>query len=236
MKDNKCIAIICAMNKEVQAIINILGEVTLLEIDSHLFYVGKYQNKKIVVCESGIGKVNAAIITTLMIKEFKPTYLINSGVAGGYDKGLKTLDVVIGDKMLYYDVDVTFGMPSLRFGQMQGEPFTFSSDKKLIDIIKTANLPINIKIGQIITADCFQTDRVYLDSLKNKYFNDLDILAVDMESTSIAHTCYKFKIPFIIIRSISDVVGINQEQTYDNFLERACHNSSIVTQKLLEKI
>lgn len=236
MKDNKCIAIICAMNKEVQAIISLLGEVTLIEIDHNLFYVGKYNNKKIVLCECGIGKVNSAIITTLMIKEFKPYYLINCGVAGGYEKTLKTLDVVVGTEMLYYDVDVTFGMPDLRFGQMQGEPFTFSSDKNLINIIKNANLPIKVKFGHIITADCFQTNRAYLDSLHKKYFKDINILAVDMESTSISHTCYKFKVPFIIIRSISDVVGVDQEQTYDNFLERACHNSSVVVKELLEKI
>lgn len=236
MKDSKCIAIICAMNKEVQAIINILGEVTLIEIDSNLFYVGNYQDKKIVVCECGIGKVNSAILTTLMIREFKPVCLINSGVAGGYEKTLKTLDVVIGSEMLYYDVDVTFGMNDLRYGQMQGEPFTFKSDDKLISYIENENLPVNIKVGHIITGDCFQTNRTYLDSLIEKYFNDINILAVDMESTSIAHTCYKFNVPFIIIRSISDVVGVDQEQTYDNFLERACHNSSVVVKKLLEKI
>lgn len=236
MNKAKTIAVICAMNKEVQAIIALIGEVTLIELEGFLFYEGIFKNRRIIVCECGIGKVNAAITTTLIIREFRPDYVINSGVAGGYDKSLKTLDIVVGEQMFYYDVDVTFDSFNLRYGQMQGEPFLFPSDQKLINILKENTIDAEINFGMIMTADCFQTNRNYLDNLTNQYFSDLKILAVDMESASIAHVCHKLKVPCIVIRSISDVVGVNQEQVYDNFLERACHNSSVAVRLLLEKI
>ncbi len=236
MNKPKTIAIICAMSKEVQTVMELLGEVTLIEVEGILFYQGKYLNHRIILCQCGIGKVNAAITTTLLIREFKPDYLINSGVAGGYDCSLKTLDVVVGSQMFYYDVDVTFNSFNLRYGQMQDEPFLFSSDENLVKILSDNKIKINVKVGLIATADSFQTNRSYLDDLVKKYFGDLTILAVDMESTAIAHVCHKLKVPFVIIRSISDVVGVNQEQVYDNFLERACHNSSLVVQELLEKV
>lgn len=234
MKKTKCIAIICALNKEVEAVIQMLGEVTLIEIDGFLFYEGNFNGKKIILCECGIGKVNAAILTTLIIREFKPDYLINSGVAGGYNRNLKPLDVVIGQRMFYYDVQLEPGRTDIRYGQLQGEPFIFPSSDELIEILKASD--DKLKVGDIATADCFQTNRAYMDELVEKYFSDLNILAVDMESTAVAHVCYKFKIPFVVIRSISDVIGVNQEQVYDNFLERACHNSSAAVRVLLEKI
>lgn len=224
------------MNKEVQAILSLLKEVLLLEIGGKLLYKGEYLENEVIVAQAGIGKVNASIITTTIINEFSPKVIINSGVAGGYAKELQPLDVVIADKLYYYDFDATFGEDDLRYGQVPGEEFFFETAENLRQILIEADLKINYHIGGIITADKFATNRQDLETIVNKYFVNENILAVDMESASIAHTAHSFKIPFIIVRSISDIIGLNQEQIYYDFLERACQNASLIVSSLLEKI
>lgn len=236
MKKQKPIAIICAMNVEVKQMIYKLGEVTLIEIGNKFFYKGFYREREIIVAKCGIGKVNASITTTILIREFDPEYIINCGVAGGYAQHLKTCDVVVADKLFYYDVDVTFNETDIKYGQIPDENPFFTCSSLLIEMLTEEKNDLHLEVGSIMTSDQFATDRSYLDKIVSQYFSDENMLAVDMESTSIAQTANCFNIPIIIIRSISDVVGISQEQTYDNFLERACHNASVIVSILLEKL
>lgn len=232
----KKIAVICAMQVELDAIKNLLSDLEEVNIGPRVFFKGIFNEKEIILVKCGIGKVNAAITTALLINEFKPSLIINCGVAGGYSTKLKPLDVVIGNKIFYYDVDCTFGELSMSYGQVQDEPAKFNCSKVLIDLLNKEDIDCNYYIGAIMTADQFATDRAYLSGIIEKHFSDVEVFAVDMESAAIAHTANQFKTDVVIVRSISDVVGVEQDETYPNFLERACYNASTIVSFLLSKV
>ena len=224
------------MQVELDAINKLLTNVTEVKIGPRTFFTGNFKEKEIITVKCGIGKVNAAITTSLLINEFKPSLIINSGVAGGYKASLKTLDVVIADQVFYYDVDCTFCEPDIKYGQVQDEPAVFNCSKILIDLLKNSKINLNYHIGNIMTSDKFATDRKLLTDIIDTHFKDQDVYGVDMESASIAQTANLFGVDLVIVRSISDVVGIEQEHTYTNFLEQACYNASCIISFLLENI
>ncbi len=231
----KKIAVICAMQVELDAIKNLLSNLEEVNVGPRTFFKGHFNEKEIILAKCGIGKVNAAITTALLINEFKPGLIINCGVAGGYSTKLKPLDVVIGNSIFYYDVDCTFGELNMAYGQVQDEPARFNCSKPLIDLLKNEKIECNYYVGAIMTADQFATDRTYLSDIIEKHFSDVEVFAVDMESASIAHTANQFETDVVIIRSISDVVGVSQDESYPNFLERACYNASTIVKFLIER-
>ena len=196
------IAIICAMQVELDAVNRLLTNVEEINIGPRKFFKGSFNNKEIITVKCGIGKVNAGITTSLLLNEFKPNLVINSGVAGGYSTKLKTLDVVIANQVFYYDVDCTFGELSMCYGQVQDEPARFECSKHLIDLLENQSIDCNCHVGAIMTADQFATDRTYLTNILDKHFQDVELYAVDMESAAIAHTANQFNTPLVIVRSI----------------------------------
>ena len=133
----KIIAIICAMDIELEGYKKNLNNLVIEHIIGQEFLIGDYLNNKLVITKCGIGKVNAAAITLLMIEHYNPDLLINSGIAGGYAKCLKTLDVVVADQVVYSDVDMTTdAFTNLRYGQLQDLPFTFKSNVQILNKIK----------------------------------------------------------------------------------------------------
>lgn len=175
------------------------------------FYETHMNNIQIVLVESGIGKVNAARTTQILIDNMKVDYIFNVGVAGGIDRSLKVGDIVIGEKLVQHDFDVT------PFKYIKGEipniGAFIDSDEYLIQL---AEKSINeAKKGIIASGDIFVTESWMSDKI-NKKFN---ALCVEMEGASIAQVCYLCHIPFLIIRSISDVPNNNNVVTYEEFLE-----------------
>jgi adenosylhomocysteine nucleosidase len=102
------IAVICAMQVELDAIKKLLSNLEEITIGPRTFYKGIFEDKEIVIVKCGIGKVNAAITTTLLINEFKPSLIINCGVAGGYSSKLKPLDVVIGNNIFFHSLSALY--------------------------------------------------------------------------------------------------------------------------------
>ena len=135
------VGIIGAMEEEVNLLRNELTERKDTEIASYHFYEGYLGNMQVVILKSGIGKVNAAIGTTLLIDKFKPDVVINTGSAGGFKKGMKVGDVVVSTEVRHHDVDVTaFGY---EYGQVPGMPPAYEADAKLVSVCKDVieNLP-----------------------------------------------------------------------------------------------
>lgn len=214
------IAIICAMDIEANSLIDLLENKEMIKILDKTFYCGKIGNVDIAVSISGIGKVAAGITTTLLIEHFKPDLVINSGIAGGYQK-VKTLDLVIASDVAYYDVDLT--ADNQEFGKMQGLPKYFKVSNEMLE--KAQNKIKNYCLGTIITADTFASDRSKVEGIVNNYYND-NVLAVDMESAAVAHACYLTNTPFMIMRVISDVIGQeSQISSYYDFGLAACKAS-----------
>lgn len=233
----KIIAVICAMDIELDGYKKILTNSFVEQIIGQEFIIGDYLNNKLVITKCGIGKVNAAAITLLMIEHYNPDLLINSGIAGGYAKCLKTLDVVIAEQVVYSDVDMTTdAFTDLRYGQLQDLPLTFKSSDVVLNKIRNLKLNNNIYFGTIMTGDQFVTDYDKTDKIVSNYFTDLNVLACDMESCAIAHVCYLTKTNFIIVRSISDLIGSSDAFDYQTFAPIAAKNATDLVNYIIKEV
>lgn len=233
----KIIAIICAMDIELDGYKKILTNSFVEQIIGQEFIIGDYLNNKLVITKCGIGKVNAAAITLLMIEHYNPDLLVNSGIAGGYAKCLKTLDVVIAEQVVYSDVDMTTdAFTDLRYGQLQDLPLTFKSSDVVLNKIRNLKLNNNIYFGTIMTGDQFVTDYDKTDKIVSNYFTDLNVLACDMESCAIAHVCYLTKTNFIIVRSISDLIGSSDAFDYQTFAPIAAKNATDLVNYIIKEV
>lgn len=228
------IGIIGAMTDELNVILKEVKDLKEIKLKIRTFYTGKISGKDVVIVLAGIGKVNAGITTSLLIENFDVDSVINIGVAGG-QKGVLHKDVVISKEVLYHDVDVTYYSDKVH-GQIPGSEPLFYADKQLLEktISILKKLDINYKIGKIASGDQFVTK---LESIKeiNALYND--IYAVEMEAAAIAHTCTIYKIPFMIYRSISDVIDNDKQYAdFEEFLEEASENASKVLLELIKVI
>lgn len=224
----KTYGIIVAMEKEIvhfKEVFNCTKEHNICNIT---FYEGIYLDNKVVFTKAGIGKVNAAVATTLLVEHFKPCLVINTGIAGGYSKELKPLDIVVANKVFYSDVDMTSPIAgAYKYGQIEGLPHGFETNYDLLNNINEC------KVGSILTGDQFVDNFEKCDTLVKKYFNGENVLAFDMESGSIAQICTLNKIKFIIMRAISDIIGSTNEFDYLSFSTKAVEK---VSKKVLEII
>lgn len=225
------IAIINAMHKEHEQIVGLLADVNEVHDGRFAFVEGKLNGQKLVLMESGIGKVNAAVGAVELIKRHHPDALINTGVAGGIDKCLGVMDVVAGQKVAYHDVDCG---PESELGQVQGLPLYYEADAKLYKAAMGITTETKLHGGLICSGDQFITDRTQLDKIKSRY---PDGLAVDMESGALAQVCYLYDVPFLSFRIISDTPGADKHfDQYQNFWGTMADRSFGVTKALLEAL
>ncbi len=224
------IGIIAAMDKEIAALREKIKYIEEISIMNQIFYIGIVNEKKVVFTISGIGKVNAAITTTLLIEHFHPQLVINSGIAGGYLSSLKTLDIIVANKVIYSDVDMTSDIIGcFPYGQIEGSPEYFVPKYQLIN----SNECI---FGAIMSGDQFVDDYVKAKELIDKHFSNYDVIAVDMESASISQVCTKYKTDFLIIRSISDIIGKSNGMDYNTFSILASNKSCDIVFEVIKKI
>ncbi len=216
----KEIGIITAMDEENEAILNIMQDVEVIQIYNLRFVKGTIKRKKCVLVKSGVGKVNAARTTQIMIDNYDLQYIINLGSAGSINPMLNIGDVVIGKHVVQHDFDITaFGHSK---GYITGVGDSVICDRNLVDKFKekirnTEEKDYNIKIGIIATGDIFCTNVEMKDKIHAKF--DADV--IDMECAAIAQTCYLDNMPFIVVRSISDTPNGNNASTFDENLKLA---------------
>lgn len=227
------IGIIGAMEEEIK----ILRDKIINRQDSEIagceFYLGNINGIEVVLLKSGIGKVNAAIGTTLLNYIYKPDYIINTGSAGGFSEDLSVGDIVISRELRYHDVDATvFGY---EYGQVPGMPSFYLPDSMLVELAKSCadKLNVNVVEGLITSSDSFMSDIDKVNEVKDLFPN---VHACEMESTAIAQVCSQFKAPFVIIRSLSDIAGCEAKVSYDKFLEQASINSAELVLLMLKEI
>ncbi|SMR71669.1 adenosylhomocysteine nucleosidase [Marinobacterium sediminicola] len=228
------IALIGAMDQEIELLKNSLDDLESRSICGFDFYTGTMHGVEVVLLKSGIGKVNAAIGTTLLLQAFSPDCVINTGSAGGFDSRLNVGDVVISDEVRHHDVDVTvFGYEP---GQVPGLPPAFTADPLLARMAEEciSQLPhTNTVRGLIATGDSFMNcpERV---AHTRKIFPAMQ--AVEMEAAAIAQTCHQFETPFIVIRALSDIAGKESNLSFEQFLDTAAKHSAEMVMALVQRI
>lgn len=227
----KTIGILTAMSVEFKQIASILTETETEKIGPYEFFVGNLKDKKIVLMQCGIGKVNASSGVTNMILNFHPDRIVSTGVAGGIDVSLRVMDVVVSTQTCYHDVSCGDDVDP---GQVQGLPRFFDSNKGMIEKARSLETDIRIVPGLICTGDQFITSRDQLDIIKAAYPEGM---AVDMESAAIAHVCHLYGLPFVSFRIISDTPGAEAHfETYLNFWQTMADKSFSVTRLFLNSL
>jgi adenosylhomocysteine nucleosidase len=197
------IGVIGAMEEEVHLLRASLDNVKTEEIANCEFTSGTYKGQEVVLLKSGIGKVNAAMSTTLLLQQFKPDVVINTGSAGGFDADLEVGAIVISDEVRHHDVDVTvFGY---EMGQVPQLPAAFLSSADLMDHAIAAVEELGehaYAVGLIATGDSFMDDAERVEKVRGHFPS---MKAAEMEAAAVAQVCHQFDKPFVVIRALSDI-------------------------------
>jgi adenosylhomocysteine nucleosidase len=232
------IGIIGAMEEEVALLQSSMEHKETGSAGVFEYFLGKLEGKETVLLRCGIGKVNAAVGCALMIARYNPEVVINTGSAGGIDPSLTIGDMVIASGLLYHDVDVTaFNYAP---GQIPGQPQIFPVQEDLIRLAETAMdglkkekvLPgsMNHLRGLIGSGDVFMHQKERIQAVRELFPG---LKAVEMESAAIAHACFLFKIPVVIIRALSDVAGAESPVVSEEYLPLAAKNSAELVRRMV---
>ena len=212
------------MEKEVSALIREMKDVDKKTIAAMDFYFGKLWDQEVVIVRSGVCKVNMAVCTQILVNVYEVNMLINTGVAGGLYKNINVGDIVISSDAVHHDVDVT------QFGFARGEipemnKVAYEADPELIAMAKEAceivNPEIDCYVGRVLSGDRFISD----NATKARLVRDFGGYCVEMEGASMAQVAYLNKIPFVIIRAISDKADDTAKVDYEEFEEKAIIHS-----------
>lgn len=229
------VGIIAAMEEELELLIKKISNCREIHFGQFKYHTGKINDVDIALLLCGIGKVNAAVGTTLLIDKLKPDYLVNIGVAGGFSKDIKVGDIVVSSEVRHHDADATIF--DYEFGQIPRMPAAFKADETLVKFAEEVMLDddsITIFKGPILSGDSFIHHPSQIDMIVERF---PDIMAVEMEGAAIAQTCYLFNISFVLIRSISDKVRETESHNvYKEFVERAANNSVKLVLELINRL
>ncbi len=189
-----------------------------------VYYTGLIDGVEVALFLCGIGKVNAAVGTTLLLDKFKPDYLINTGVAGAFPDNVNIGDIVVSSEVRHYDADATAF--DYELGQIPRMPAAYEADKILLGLARKAWMNeenVTVHQGPVLSGDSFIHTKQQVDRIIECF---PDVMAVEMEGAAIAQTGFLFKVPFILIRSISDkVCEEGNTAVYESCMEKAAANS-----------
>lgn len=216
------IGIIGAMKVEVNALKEKLNHKQSSVISGMEFCVGGYGKHEVITAVAGIGKVNAAMCAQTMILTYKPDVIINTGVAGGIGKGLKVMDVVVATQVVQHDMDTS---PA-------GDPVGLISGLNLVHIPCDEGMRLSLCAaaqragvtpheGLIASGDQFIASTQQIERI-TKHF---DAIAAEMEGAAIGQVCAINRVPFAVVRAISDGGDEAATMSYPQFVELAAAKS-----------
>jgi len=230
------LGIIAAEEKEMLAIKNIMKNVKEEKVYDLTFVQGIISNKKCVLVECGVGKVNSARTAQIMIDKYGVNYIINVGVAGGTTDELNIKDIVIGEKLVQHDFDVT-SAGDYEKGEIARTGKFFESDSRLVKLCEEVideitNKDFYTKVGIIASGDYFCAIPEKAIKIREEFNAD----CIEMEGAAIGQVCFLDEVPFLVIRGISDTPNGNNEVAFHAYLEIVSKQVSEILERLIEKI
>ncbi|WP_332697600.1 5'-methylthioadenosine/adenosylhomocysteine nucleosidase [Halalkalibacter lacteus] len=227
--------IIGAMNEEIE---RMKTEMTVLKTHIYAtvtFYEGTMHEKDMILCKCGVGKVNAALTTQILIDKFATTHILFTGVAGAIDESLDVGDLVVSTSAMQHDIDVTaLGFKKGQIPYFEGSS-DFKADKDLIEIATTVakeKTDRHIVQGKIVSGDQFISNHDYVQTLRK----DFDAACVEMEGAAVAQVATLNDIPFVIIRSMSDKANGEASMSFAEFTVLASEQSHLLVSSMLKYI
>lgn len=230
------IAIIGAMDIEVDVLKEAIEGEVIEKIGDMVFHSGKINNNEVVVVKCGIGKVNAARCAQTLADHFKVSAMINTGIGGGIGDGLAVGDLVIAESLVQHDFDVTgFGYAKgYMFIGDKDKPTYYFTDKNLAELIEKAayeHISENkVKKGIIATGDIFVSDAETKSEIKNNF----NALVTEMEGGAIAQTASANNIPYAVVRAISDLADGSAPESYEEFEKETAYMSAEIIKTFLK--
>ena len=226
------IAIMGAMPEEIAPLLEKVGDYTLTQYAGNKYYEAKYAGHNLVIAYSKIGKVFSTLTATTMLQKFGAELLLFSGVAGAINPKLKIGNLIAATRLCQHDLDITaFGHP---YGYVpEGKQF-IEADAGLIAKAKEVASEMNLELmeGTIATGDQFVADPE-----KNRWIGEtFKADALEMEGASVACVCDAMKVPFFILRAISDAADMDASFSFDEFLESSAIESANFIIKMVEHI
>ena len=237
MSDIKRIAIIGAMDSEITNFKGMIENIEEIEIANITYYKGRLCGKNVVLLKSGIGKVNAAIATTIAIERFNVEKIIFTGVAGSGNPDYDISDIVISKDLIEHDFDTS---------ALDGDELTvlvkgydknyYPADASLIELAKESAQKVikenKIYVDTIATGDQFVGDNNKVKQIHNKFKAG----AIEMEGAAVAHAALMYKVPFVVIRSLSDKADSDAVADFPKFVVKSAQNSMKIVVEMLENM
>ncbi len=241
------VGIVGAMDEEIN---QILPEIKQKKVQQHLgltFTKGKLEGKKVVVAKCGIGKVNTAMVLTMLIDRYNPDAILFTGIAGGVNSDLSPGDVIMGEGVTYHDMGYQYptgfeDMPTTNPIDGTKNPLTFMSDSELLRSARQATEGLTLQTpdgqkaeilqGLIVSGDLFVADKDKKNWLARRYHAD----AVEMEGAAIGQICYQLGIPFLVIRSISDSADDAASIDFGQFIDQSAKNSAMLVKAIVREM
>lgn len=228
------IGILAAMDEELAILRQEIQKPVVSEHGGVQFVEGTLNGHPVVVGQCGIGKVNAAMATTLMHILFSPSSILNTGTAGGLRDDFEVGDIVLGESVCHHDVDATaFGYA---YGQVPREPARFSADTLLLEAgVKAGRRlsEVHVHTGLIASGDIFLSDETARSIVRDRFKG---VFAVEMEAAAIAQVCHHFDIPCLIVRAVSDLAGGDARITHEEFLHLAADSSAHLVMSMIDEL
>lgn len=227
------VGIIGAMDIEVEALKRDMNPEHIVKKAGMEFCVGELKGQKAVVVKSGIGKVNAAVCTQILIDDFQAEAVINTGIAGSLQPKINIGDIVISKDLVHHDMDaVAFGYEPGQVPQM--EAFSFEADEKLSklagEVCKRVNPEIQVFYGRIVSGDQFVAEK----AVKDRIVRTFQGYCTEMEGAAIAQTAYLNQVPFVVLRAISDKADDSASMDYPTFERQAAQHCVRLVENMME--
>lgn len=228
------IAVMGAMDEEIALYLAEMKTYEEFQFAGMPFYVGSLRGQDIVLCKSGVGKVNAAVATQLLVDRFQVGALLFTGVAGAIDTRLRIGDLIISTDCVQHDVDVT------ALGYQPGEiPYVpqiaFPADPSLVQLAVIASQEEvpgqQVFTGRVVSGDQFIADSKKVTQLKEIF----QASCTEMEGAAVAQVCWMNQLPFVVIRSMSDQADGEAEVSYHEFMHVVAEHSYLIITGMLDR-
>jgi adenosylhomocysteine nucleosidase len=240
-----------AMGGEVRLLLNLLEGKQEQTIEGIRFWTGRLKGRRVAIAMTGVGKVNAAIAATLLREHFRPAEVLFTGIAGGLNPELKPGDIVIAEKTVQHDYGTLTAAGFRRKGARnpidgQRNPTFLPADPRLVAAAMAAK--DRVALDPIVTRDGERRPRVLkgivatgdvfvaLPAKKDELRRDLGADAVEMEGAAVAQVCWQWRVPCLVIRSLSDLADHNAIRDAKQFQHRAARNSAMLVADIVEHL